>query len=124
MRFARILALLLAVATLGICGYLLYEMPFAWIHHIPAVAGVLGSLYFWRKPPKRKKARKAAALASCMVVPFIGLSAVASLFFSPTRVWPLFMTLAALAVMVAVVALMRITRKQAHVWADYYSDVG
>jgi peptidoglycan/LPS O-acetylase OafA/YrhL len=122
-RFARILALLLAVATLGICGYLLYRMPFAWLHHIPAVVGVLGSLYFWRKPPKRKKARKAAAAASCLVVPFIGASAVASLYVSPTPVWPLFMTLTALAVMVAVIAVMRITRKQAHVWADYYADV-
>lgn|GEM_PF-1091237 len=123
MRFARILALLLAAATLGISGYLLYRMPFAWIHLIPANIAVLASLYFWRKPPKRKKARKAAALASCAIVPFIALSGAASLYFSPTRVWPLFLTLAALGVMVAVVALMRITRKQAHVWADYYSDV-
>lgn len=124
MRFARILALLLAAATFGISGYFLYKMPYAWIHHVPANIGVLMSLYFWRKPPKRKKARKAAALASCMVVPFIGASAVASLFFSPLRVWPLYMTLAALAVMVAVIALAKVTRKQSHVWADYYSDVG
>jgi hypothetical protein len=122
-RFARILALLLAFATFGISGYLLYKMPFAWLHLLPANIGVLASLYFWRKPPKRKKARKAAALASCLVVPFIVGSAAASLFFSPVRVWPLFLTLAALGVMVAVIALMRVQRKQAHVWADYYADV-
>ncbi|MBT2185433.1 hypothetical protein KK488_00540 [Sphingobium sp. H33] len=123
MRFARILALLLVAATLGISGYLLYKMSFAWLHLIPANIGALGSLYFWRKPPKRKKARKAAALASVCVVPFMGASAVASLYVSPMPVWPVFLSLAALAVMVAVVAIMRIERKQAHVWADYYSDV-
>lgn len=123
MRFARILALLLAVATIGISGYLLYRAPFDWLHLIPANVGVLGSLYFWRKPPKRKKARKAAALASCVVVPFIGASAAASIYVSSLRVWPVFMTLAALALMVAVIALLKIQRKQAHVWADYYSDV-
>ncbi len=77
MRFARILALLLVVATLGITAYLFYRMPFAWLHLLPANIGALGSVYFWRKPPKRKKARKAAALASLMVVPFVGASAVA-----------------------------------------------
>ena len=123
MRFARILALLLALATLGISGYLFYRAPFAWLHMVPAVIGVLGSIYYWRKPPKRKKARKAAAAASCAVVPFIGGSAVLSLFLSPDRQWPIYMTLTALAVMVAVIALLRIERKQAHVWADYYADV-
>ncbi|MBN8817997.1 MAG: hypothetical protein J0I80_04660 [Sphingomonas sp.] len=124
MRFARILALLLALATIGISGYLLYKVPFAWQHLIPANLGVLMSLYFWRKAPKRKKARKAAALASVFVVPFIGASAAASIFFSPIRVWPLFMTLTAFAILVAIVALVRVQRKQSHVWADYYSDVG
>jgi hypothetical protein len=122
-RFARILALLLAAATFGISGYLLYKMPYAWIHHIPANIGILMSLYFWRKAPKRKKARKAAALASCMVVPFIAASAVASIRFSPMPVWPLFMTLTLLAMLVAVIALTKVTRKQNHVWADYYADV-
>jgi hypothetical protein len=56
-------------------------------------------------------------------VPFIAGSAVASLFLSPAPVWPLFMTLAALGVMVAVIALLRVQRKQAHVWGDYYADV-
>ncbi|BAK66130.1 hypothetical membrane protein [Sphingobium sp. SYK-6] len=123
MRFARILALLLVAATLGICGYYLWKMPFAWFHLPPAIIGVLMSVYFWRRAPKRKKARRAAALASCAVVPFIGASAVISLFTSPAPVWPVFMTLTAFSILVAVVALMRIERKQAHIWADYYQDV-
>jgi peptidoglycan/LPS O-acetylase OafA/YrhL len=122
-RFARILALLLALATLGISGYLFTKMPFAWIQFIPANLGVLMSLYFWRKSPKRKKARKKAALASVVVVPFIMASAVASLFLSPMKVWPVWLALAGLAVMVAIIAILRIERKQAHIWADYYSDV-
>lgn len=123
MRFARILALLLVAATLGITAYLFYRMPFAWVHLLPANIGALGSLYFWRKAPKRKKARKSAALASVLVVPFMAASAAASLFFSPLSVWPVFGALTGLAVMVAIFAIMRIERKQAHVWADYYSDV-
>jgi len=114
---------LLAFATIGISGFLLYRTPFAWLHLIPANIGVLASLYFWRKAPKRKKARKTAAMASCAVVPFIAASAVMSLFLSPVRVWPIFMTLTALGIMVAIVAILRIERKQAHVWADYYADV-
>ena len=123
MRFARILALLLALATIGISGFLLYRAPFAWLHMVPANIGVIASIYFWRRPPKRKKARKTAAMASCGVVPLIAVSAVLSLFLSPDRQWPIFMTLTALAVMVAVIAILRIERKQAHVWADYYADV-
>lgn len=123
MRFARILALLLVLATFGVTGYMLMKMPFAWLQFIPANLGVLFSLWFWRKAPKRKKARKKAAFASVCVIPFMGASAVVSLFTSPIALWPVFMTLAALATMVAVVAIMRIERKQAHIWADYYSDV-
>lgn len=123
MRFARILALLLALATIGVTGYLLSQMPFAWLHLLPANIGVLGSLYFWRKPPKRKKARRAAALASVAVIPFMGVSAVLGLMTSPIKDWPVFLSLAALAAMVAVVALSRVNRKQAHVWSDYYQDV-
>ena len=123
MRFARILALLLALATLGVTGYLLSQMPFAWLHLAPANIGVLGSLYFWRKPPKRKKARRAAALASVAVIPFMGVSAILGLLTSPIKDWPVFLSLAALAAMVAVVALSRVHRKQAHVWSDYYQDV-
>ncbi len=123
MRFARILALLLALVTIGVTGYLFSKMPFAWLHLVPANIGVLMSLYFWRKPPKRKKARKAAALASVGVIPFMGVSAVYGFFTSPIKDWPVFLSLAALAVMVAIVALLRIERKQAHVWADYYQDL-
>jgi len=123
-RFARILALLLAAATLGISAYLFYKTPFAWMHLVPANIGVLGSIYFWRKAPKRKKARKAAAAASLLVVPFIFASAALSLLYSPTPVWPVFMALTALALMVAIIAILRVERKSAHVWSDYYADVG
>lgn len=123
MRFARILALLLALATFGTTGYLLAKMPFAWLHFLPANIGVILSLYFWRKPPKRKKARKAAARASVLVVPFMAGSAVLAFLTSPVKDWPVFVSLTALAAMVAVLAIMRIERKQAHIWADYYSDV-
>lgn len=123
MRFARILALLLAVATFAITGYYLMKMPFAWLHLLPANIGVIFSLYFWRKAPKRKKARRKAALASLIVVPFMVASAVLGLFTSPIKDWPVFLTLAALALIVAVIAMMRVTRKQAHIWADYYSEL-
>jgi FtsH-binding integral membrane protein len=123
-RFARILALLLAFATLGVSGYLFAKMPYAWLQFVPANIGILLTLYFWRKAPKRKKARKVAAFASVMVIPFILGSAALSYLSSPLKVWPVFAMLAALAMMVAITALMRIERKQAHVWADYYSDVG
>lgn len=123
MRFARILALLLALATVGVSGYLLSKMPFAWIHPLPANIGVLMSLYFWRRAPKRKKARRTAALASVAVIPFMVASTVASYFMAPVRDWPVFASLTAMAVLVAIVALVRIERKQAHIWADYYSDL-
>lgn len=123
MRFARILALLLALATFGVVGYLFSRMPFAWLHLLPAIVGVVISLYFWRKPPKRKKARRAAAFASIGVIPFMLVSAALGLWTSPIKDWPVFLALAGLATMVAVVALMRIERKQAHVWADYYTDL-
>ncbi len=124
MRFARILALLLALATFGVSAYLLMKMPFAWLHFLPANIGVLLSLYYWRKAPKRKKARKAAALASVLVVPCMFASAALAFFTSPMKDWPVFASLAGLSIMVAIVALLRVERKQAHVWADYYSELG
>jgi len=122
-RFARILAILLAVTTFAITGYYLMKMPFAWLHLLPANIGVIVSLYFWRRPPKKKKARKKAAFMSLMVVPFMIASAVLGLFTSPIRDWPVFLTLAVLALVVAVIAMMRVTRKQAHIWADYYTEL-
>ncbi len=123
MRLARILALLLALATFAVTGYLLWMMPFAWMHMLPANIAVLVSLFFWRKAPRRKKARRAAALASVAVVPCMFASAVLGLFESPIKDWPVFLALAALAALVAVMALLRVNRKQSHVWAGYYQDV-
>jgi hypothetical protein len=122
-RLARILALLLALATMGVSAYFFYRMPFAWLQIVPACLGVLVMLWFWRTAPKRKKARKRAALATVLFVPMIMGSAVLSLMYSPESIWPVFTALALLALMVAVLALMRIERKQSHVWAGYYSDV-
>jgi len=122
-RFARILALLLALATFAVTGYLFWQMPFAWLHMLPANLGVLVSLYFWRKAPRKKKARRAAALASVVVVPCMVASATMSLFESPISDWPVFLALAGLAAMVAITALLRVNRKQTHVWAGYYQDV-
>lgn len=123
MRLARILAFLLAVTVMAVSAYFLYAMPFAWLQLVPAIIGVLMSLWFWRKAPKRKKARKRAALASVLLVPFLMGSALVSLFVSPMSIWPVFSALALLGVMVAVIALTRVERKQSHVWAGYYSDV-
>lgn len=123
MRFARILVMVLALATFAITGYYLVKMPFAWLHLLPANIGVIISLYFWRRAPKKKKARKMAAFMSLMVVPFMVASAVLGLFTSPIRDWPVFLTLAALALVVAVIAMMRVTRKQSHIWADYYTEL-
>lgn len=108
---------------MAVSAYFLYAMPFAWLQLVPAIIGVLMSLWFWRKAPKRKKARKRAALASVLLVPFLMGSAVVSLFVSPMSIWPVFSALALLGVMVAVIALTRVERKQSHVWAGYYSDV-
>ncbi|MCW2366512.1 bacteriorhodopsin [Sphingobium sp. B7D2B] len=123
MRLARILALLVVLATVGVSAYFLYRMPFAWLQIVPAAIGVGLCLWFWRTAPKRKKARKRAALATVLFVPLLMASAVLSLTVSPESVWPVFTALALLAMMVAVLALMRIERKQNHVWAGYYSDV-
>lgn len=123
MRLARILALSLALATFAVTGYLLWMMPFAWMHMLPANLAILASLLFWRKAPRRKKARRAAALASVAVVPCMLASAVLGLFEAPIRDWPVFLALAALAALVAVMALLRVNRKQSHVWAGYYQDV-
>ena len=123
MRLARVLAFLLALATLAVSAYFLRAMPFAWLQLVPANIGVVIILWFWRKAPKRKKARKRAAFASVAFVPLIAASGLASYFLSPTTIWPVFLALAMLSVMVAVVALMRVERKQSHVWAGYYSDV-
>ncbi len=123
MRFARILALLLALATVGVSAYYLWNMPFVWLIFVPANIGVLLSLYFWRVAPKRKKARKRAAMASVGVVPFLFASAVISLLLSPVTMWPVLLALTALGAVVAGVAISKIERKQSHVWADYYSDV-
>jgi len=111
-------------ATIGISAYLVYKMPFAWMHLIPANIGVLASIYPWRKPPKRKKARKAAAATSLVVVPFIFATAALSLLYSPVAVWVVFLSLTALALMVAIIAIVNIERKNAHVWSDYYADLG
>lgn len=123
MRLARILALALALATLAVSGYFLWMMPFAWMHMLPANIAVLVSLFVWRKAPRRKKARRGAALTSVAVVPCMVASAALGMFESPIKDWPVFLALAALATLVAVVALARVNRKQSHVWAGYYQDV-
>lgn len=123
MRLARFLALSLALATLAVTGYFLWIMPFAWMHMLPANVAVLASLYVWRKAPRRKKARRAAALTSVAVVPCMVATAALSLFDSPIKQWPVFLALAALATLVAIMALARVNRKQSHVWAGYYQDV-
>lgn len=124
MRIARIMAFLLALVTIGISAYYYALAPVLLPSVIPAVIGVILSLYFWRSAPTKKKARRRAALASLMVVPFMFASAVASLFLSPISIWPVYICLAALAAGLAIYALMRVRKKQTHPWADYYNDIG
>ena len=124
MRVARIMAFLLALITVGISGYYYSLAPVLLPSVLPAAVGVILSLYFWRTPPAKKKARRRAALASVAVVPCIFASAVASLFFSPIPIWPVYLCLTALAVMLAIYALLRVRKKQSHPWADYYHEIG
>jgi hypothetical protein len=122
-RIARIMAFLLAVATIGVSAYYYMQAPVLLPSVLPAVAGVIISLYFWRTAPAKKKERRRAAAASLFVVPCILASAIVSLFFSPVSVWPVYLCLAALAVMLAVFALQRVKKKQSHPWADYYQEI-
>lgn len=123
MRIARIMAFLLALITIGISGYYFSLSPVLLPSVVPAILGVVVSLYFWRVAPGKKKARRRAALASVAVVPFTFTSAVISLFLSPVSIWPVYLCLSALAAMLAVYALLRVKKKQSHPWADYYQEV-
>jgi hypothetical protein len=117
------MAILLALATLAITLYYLRLMPYIYLVLIPANVGASGSLLFWIKAPTRKKARWRAALASLMVVPCMMGTAALSLFMSPMSIWPVFTALAALAMIIAIWAIVRVKRKADHPWADYYRKV-
>ena len=122
MRIARIMAILLALVTLAVTGYYLQQIPYVYLTFIPANAGATGSLLFWIKAPARKKQRWRAALASLFVVPCMAATAVLSLFTSPLTIWPVFGALTALSFIVAVWAIVRVSRKANHPWTDYYKQ--
>ncbi len=122
MRVARILALLLALLTLGISGYYAWLAPLASWFLAPAVLGALFMLILWRSAPTKKKGRRRAATLSALFVPLLMGSAVASLFVSPVPAWPVYTALSALALMLVVFAAMRINRKSVHPWQDYYPE--
>lgn len=123
MRIARIMAILLAVATLVITAYYVSQMPYALLYFVPALLGVCGSLPFWIKAPARKKARWRAAIASLCVVPCIAVTAALGFLFSPIMIWQVYGALAALALINAIWAIVRVQRKANHPWADYYKQV-
>lgn len=124
MRIARILAILLALLTLGVSIYFGQQLPPSdYLHLLPANLGATGSLIFWIKAPAKKKARRRAALASLAVVFFIFGTAVLAYLGSPVQDWPVFVSLSALAAMVAIWAIIRVKRKANHPWADYYREV-
>lgn len=123
MRIARVLAMLLALATLAVSAVFLQRAPNVGWHVVPAVLGVLFSLIFWRKAPAKKKARRRAALASLAVVPCMWASAVLGRLMTPLDDWPIFMAFSGLALMLAIYALAHIRRKQSHPWADYYQEL-
>ena len=124
MRIARYLAILLALATLGVSIYFAKQLPYSeYLHLFPANIGATGSLIFWIKPPAKKKGRRRAALAAVAVVFFILASAAMGYLYSPVVDWPVFATLSLLAFMIAIWALIRVKRKANHPWADYYRDM-
>jgi uncharacterized membrane protein len=117
------MAILLALVTLAITAYYLRLMPYIYLTLLPANLGASGSLIFWVKAPAKKKARWKAALASLSVVPCMMITAAISLFSSPMSIWPVFAALAALALIIAIWAVVRVKRKADHPWADYYRKV-
>ncbi len=123
MRLARIMAFLLTLLTVGVSVYYYRAAPALLLSILPALVGVLGSLFFWRTAPAKKKARRRAALASVCVVPCMFASAVVSLFVSPISIWPVYLCLTVLAAILAFYALNRVKKKQSHPWADYYQEV-
>lgn len=123
MRFARIMAILLAVVTFAISAYYLKLMPDAYLHLLPANVGVILCLIFWIKVPIQRRQRWLAALASLALVPFIFSSAVLGYLTSPIKNWPVFLALTCLAFMNAIWALLRVKRKQTHPWSGYYKEV-
>jgi hypothetical protein len=122
-RIARYLAMLLALATLGVTYYFLEQMPYNYALFLPANVAATGALLFWIKAPARKKARWRAALASLFVVPCIAATSALGYLFSPIEMWVTFAALAALALLLAIWAIIRVQRKANHPWADYYSKV-
>lgn len=122
MRVARILAILLALLTLGISGYYGWLTPQASWYLIPAVLGALMMLVVWRSAPTKKKGRRRAATLTALFVPFLVASAAASMLVSPVSSWPVFLALAALATMLTIFAAMRVNRKSVHPWQDYYPE--
>ena len=123
MRIARILASLLALATLGVSIFYLSKMPYAWYFFVPANGGILFSLLFWLKAPARKKARWRAAMASLFVVPCMAVTAALGFLFTPIEVWQVFSALTLLCLMNAIWAIIRVKKKANHPWADYYRQV-
>ncbi len=115
--------MLLALVTLLVTAYYLRQMPYAYLSFLPANIGATGSLLFWMKAPARKKQRWRAALASLFVVPCMAATAAISLFLSPIAIWQVFGALTALSLIVAIWAIVRVSRKANHPWSDYYKQV-
>jgi peptidoglycan/LPS O-acetylase OafA/YrhL len=122
-RIARLMAMLLALITVGVSLYYGQKMPYAFLHLVPANVGACGSLLFWIKAPSKKKARWRAALASLLVVPLMAATVGLGIATSPIEDWQVFSALTALALMIAIYALMRVKRKSNHPWAGYYREV-
>lgn len=122
MRIARIMAIMLALLTLAITAAYLRQIPYLFYLFVPANAGATGCLIFWIKAPARKRARWRAALASLLVVPCMAVTAAAGFLLSPIPIWQVFMALTALALMVAIWAIVRVSRKANHPWSDYYKQ--
>ena len=117
------MAILLALVTLAVTAYYLRQLPYIFYVFLPANIGATGSLLFWIKAPARKKQRWRAAIASLFVVPCMLASAALSILFSPVPIWQVFSALAALALVVAIWAIVRVKRKANHPWSDYYKQV-
>ena len=58
-----------------------------------------------------------------MVVPCMAATAAISLFFSPIAIWPVFGAFTALALVIAIWSIVRVSRKSNHPWNDYYKKV-
>ncbi len=115
--------MLLALATLAITAYYLRQIPYLYYLFVPANVGATGCLLFWIKAPARKRARWRAAIASLFVVPCMAVTAAGGFLYSPVAIWQVFSALTALALIVAIWATVRVSRKANHPWTDYYKQV-